>query len=120
MSWRPWTDEEDQTIVDLANSGAYLDEIIDALDRSDDAVQCRITHLRKTLLDGAMPAKLPIRGRKVNTSPSSITRHSITRPKRDEKTPRKCLCCGNTFSSAHSMNRLCNNCRHRDASPYAP
>ena len=46
-----------------------------------------------------------------------------TKPRqhRQRSAPRNCLCCGQTFLSAGSMNRLCARCRARagDASPYA-
>jgi hypothetical protein len=32
---------------------------------------------------------------------------------------RPCLCCGRSFRSAGSMNRLCDGCRTRNVSPYA-
>lgn len=33
---------------------------------------------------------------------------------------RKCLCCGIDFMSEGPGNRLCQTCRHKDVSPYAP
>lgn len=111
-TWRSWKPEDDQRVVEMANDGAYLDEIVAALDRSPEAIGCRLTHLRKTLPAGTVPAQLCIRGRKCSTSPRNV--------KRVEKTERKCLGCGNPFPSAHSMNRLCGSCRNRTTSPYAP
>lgn len=33
-------------------------------------------------------------------------------------TPRKCMCCGKEFKSAHSMNRLCGSCNGRSVSRF--
>lgn len=39
-----------------------------------------------------------------------------------DRRARRCLCCGNEFSSAHAGNRMCVRCRANanHASPYAP
>lgn len=113
MTWRPWTVQEDQRVVDMANGGASLGEIIDAIGRSHSAVQLRVSYLRHLLGPDKFPKKL--RDPRLILGPSNVKRGG-----RGEQKPRICLGCGRPFPSAHSMNRLCRNCRHVSASPYAP
>ncbi|MDD5176790.1 MAG: hypothetical protein PHQ05_10250 [Sterolibacterium sp.] len=124
--WRPWTPEEDQRVVDMANGGACVDQIADALKRSHNAVQFRISYLRQHLGADALPKRLPDpRQVRIRNKPQKVPGQSsapkyIKRGGCGEQKPRVCLGCGRTFSSAHCMNRLCNTCRGRSASPYAP
>ena len=113
MTWRPWTVQEDQRVVDMANAGASLPEVIAAIGRSDNAVQLRVSYLRRLLGPGKFPRKL--RDPRLICGPSNVKRGG-----RGEQKPRSCLGCGHTFLSAHSMNRLCKQCRRVSAGPYAP
>ncbi|WP_309268656.1 hypothetical protein [Azonexus sp.] len=44
----------------------------------------------------------------------------VSRHVNRKTTPRLCMCCGQQFPSAGSHNRMCNECRRQDVSPYAP
>ena len=120
MSWQRWTADEDQRVVDMANDGASCGEIAEALEsRTYNSVHMRVAYLRETLGAGALPARL---GDARLVRSCNLGRKNIKAGGRGEQKLRMCLGCGWLFSSAHSMNRLCNGCRSRSqcASPYAP
>jgi hypothetical protein len=56
----------------------------------------------------AVDAPAPVIGRKTNVKNGGP----------GEAKPRKCLCCGHEFPSAHAGNRLCCRCRGQSFSPF--
>jgi len=100
---RPWTREDDAKLLDLRARGLTGARIAAELGRPDSSIFSRLDVLRH---------------RPSQPRPESYARINIKEGGPGERKPRKCLCCGKTFPSAHAGNRLCGSCRGKSVSPF--
>jgi len=113
---KQWTCTEDRSVVAFAQAGSSIAEIAEIIGRSADAVQSRVCFLRQSLGNEVVPYRH--KGRPaIQPSPGPAR---VNQGGRGEQRKRLCMCCGKTFLSAHSMNRLCTSCRTKDVSPFCP
>ncbi len=115
---KKWLEMEDSAIVeamlnhrDGATKGALLREIARKLGRTEQSVIQRYARLRP-LIDDQIAER---EGLRVTGIAARKKFRTVSRAG-----PRKCLCCGQQFTSEGPHNRLCTFCRNKDVSPYAP
>lgn len=73
--------------------------------------------LRGLVADGKTPCQI---AKLLDRSESSVYRRIEILNAAPKPTKRACMCCGRQFPSEGSHNRLCNQCRNKNHSPYAP
>lgn len=117
MSHRTWTRDEDaRLLAGIAQHKTHAC-IAAELDRPISSIGSRLHNLG-TSTRALRAAELIADERP--TSGLVGRRAMVKQGGPGERRPRKCLCCGNEFASAHAGNRLCSTCRRTSVSPYAP
>ncbi|OHC68608.1 MAG: hypothetical protein A3H93_09095 [Rhodocyclales bacterium RIFCSPLOWO2_02_FULL_63_24] len=111
MTRRLWTPEEDARLIALRGAGKTQKWIAADLGRPESSIPSR---LGKLAIRRRQPALLG------NPAPACASgqRAHVKNGGLGERKWRKCLCCGHSFESAHSMNRLCSPCRRQSVGPY--
>lgn len=99
-----FTNEEDQTLLKMRRDKATYQVIADRLGRPSTSIHNRLKRLQ---------------AQGVTIAPDRA-RLLVRDGGRGERKPRRCLCCNKDFPSAHAGNRLCNGCRTKSISPFAP
>lgn len=107
MRGRVFTPAEDRQLLTLRQGGASFDAIGKRLDRPGTSCCNRYKRLAAC---GIAPAS-------VNENHARL---HVKEGGAGERKPRRCLCCNKEFPSAHAGNRLCNGCRTKSVSPFAP
>lgn len=113
MRGRPWSEQEDARLLGMLKDRKSHGRIAAALGRPASSIDSRIDTL--TMRDPKRLAQATCEHANAAGRPSSATSASPT-----DRRPRRCLCCGKEFASAHAGNRLCAICRTKPTSPYAP
>lgn len=118
MRGRNWTAAEDEILLAGLAAGHTHARIAAATRRPTSSIGSRI----ETLVYRA-PERLAQAETAGLGSASHAASHAPLHIKNGgpgERRQRRCLCCGKEFASAHAGNRLCNGCRTKPTSPYAP
>lgn len=114
MSRRLWTPEEDARLLAMRAQRKTLAWLAVDLNRPLSSIASRLR-----ALNNKRDKETPQRDAPAAAAPTASPRRlNIKEGGFGERKPRKCLCCGNTFPSAHAGNRLCSRCRGQSFSPF--
>lgn len=106
MSGAPWTNQEEARLLAMRADFIHFRVIAKELQRPLSSVYAHHAVLKARRENAGTAVRVVGRKTRVkNGGPG-------------EAKPRKCLCCGHEFPSAHAGNRLCYRCRNQSVSPF--
>lgn len=113
-----WIEAEDNLLIEArltaragTTNAAIARMVAPRVRHTEDAVKKRLYRLKERIDEALYQREMAAIGKCPRFGkPRKISSRGV----------RKCLCCGRKFQSEGAHNRLCNGCRTKDVSPYAP